>query len=131
MLPLKVCLSLFVSSSLLLGWAKGNLFANLIRAQFSPERCYDGWGCFPQFETSKELSAPLSWVLLHPDAPEDIDVHFFVFDCYRPSGEVVRYNASDQVLRNLTYEGNKQTILIVHGSNDQYGDKSWTGVSLH
>lgn len=118
-------------------WGQEFWFSNLkhylASGPLSNETCYDGWGCFPKFEISRELSAPLSAVAMYADPPEDIDVHFLMHDCrrHRFKGQSVRYNASEQSLRNITYEGNKQTILIIHGSNDQYNEMAWSGVSLN
>lgn len=98
----------------------------------SGEKCYPGWGCFPEFEKSKELSNPVNHLLMFSTPPEEIDVHFFMFGCDRNryKGEPVRYNASERTLQNITYDGNKETVLIIHGFTDKYDEMEWTGVSI-
>lgn len=111
-------------------WKVDKTINNIIPSVKREPICYHGLGCFPIFEKSNEMLKLLSMAFMHSDAPEEIDVRLNVFDCPNPYKAIqLRYNATEESIRQTNYAGNKQTVVIIHGFRDTYHEMNWNAVS--
>lgn len=65
-----------------------------------------------------------------PLSPDELDITFKLFANSSADCEELKFKSSDEQVAASSFDGTKETKILIHGFRDKYSESHWMGVSF-